>query len=313
MSLGGTPATGVTVVSSTSITATTPAHAAGVVNVVVSNAEQQAATLPNGYTYNPGPAVTAIAPNNGTAAGGTSVTVTGASFLPGATLSLGGTPATGLAVVSGTSITATTPAHAAGAVNVAVTNPDGQTGTLANGYTYSSTTPNLGLGVPGGDSSSATVTAGQSASYTLSIGGAGMGGTATLTCSGAPAGANCTVPPSEQFNSTTPTTFNVGVTTTARTAGALLPAGFAPAAWLSAFAMLGMVVLPRARASKRSCRCLRLLPLTLALFVVSCGGGGGGTTSPPPSGGTPAGNYTLSVKATSGTTTQTVSLSLIVQ
>ena len=163
--------------------------------------------------------MTAIAPNNGTPAGGTSVTVTGTSFLPGATLSLGGTPATGLTVVSATSITATTPAHAAGAVNVAVTNPDGQTGTLANGYTYSSTTPNLGLGVVGGDSSSATVTAGQSASYTLSIGGDGMGGTAMLSCTGAPAGANCTVPASQAFNSTTPTTFNVGVTTTARTAG----------------------------------------------------------------------------------------------
>ena len=258
--------------------------------------------------------MTAIAPNNGTPAGGTSVTVTGTSFLPGATLSLGGTPATGLAVVSGTSITATTPAHAAGAVNVAVTNPDGQTGTLANGYTYSSTTPNLGLGVAGGDSSSATVTAGQSASYTLSIGGDGLGGTAMLTCTGAPAGANCTVPPSQQFNSTTPTTFNVGVTTTARTAGAILPAGFAPAAWLSAFAMLGMVVLPGARASKRSLRrYLRLLPLTLALFLVSCGGGGSTTSPPPGSSGTPAGNYTLSVMATSGATTQTTALTLIVK
>ena len=314
VNFGGTVATGVTVVSSTSITAMTPAHAAGVVNVVVTNAEEQSGTLTNGFTYNPAPAVTAIAPNNGTPAGGTSVTVTGTSFLPGATLSLGGTPATGLTVASGTSITATTPAHAAGAVNVVVTNPDGQTGTLANGYTYSSTTPNIGLGVGGGDSSSATVTAGQNASYTLSIGGDGLGGTAMLTCTGAPAGANCTVPASQQFNSTTPTTFNVGVTTTARTAGAILPAGFAPAAWLSAFAILGMVVVPGARASKRSSRrYLRLLPLTLALFVVSCGGGGSTTTPPPGSSGTPAGNYTLSVKATSGTTTQTISLSLIVQ
>ena len=40
MSLGGTPATGVTVVSSTTITATTPAHAAGAADVVVSNAEK---------------------------------------------------------------------------------------------------------------------------------------------------------------------------------------------------------------------------------------------------------------------------------
>jgi hypothetical protein len=39
-------------------------------------------------------------------------------------------------VVSSTSITATAPAHAAGAVNVVVTNTDGKSGTLTNGYTY---------------------------------------------------------------------------------------------------------------------------------------------------------------------------------
>ena len=42
----------------------------------------------------------------------------------------------GVAVVSSTSITATTAAHAAGAVNVVVTNSGGQSGTLTNGYTY---------------------------------------------------------------------------------------------------------------------------------------------------------------------------------
>jgi hypothetical protein len=43
-----------------------------------------------------------------------------------------------VAVVSSTKITATTPAHAAGAVNVVVTNTDSKTGTLASGYTYTS-------------------------------------------------------------------------------------------------------------------------------------------------------------------------------
>jgi hypothetical protein len=42
-------------------------------------------------------------------------------------------------VVSSTSITATTPAHAAGAVSVVVTNTDAQSGTLTNGYTYTTT------------------------------------------------------------------------------------------------------------------------------------------------------------------------------
>ena len=139
VSLGGTAATGVTVVSSTSITATTGAHGAGAVNVVVTNSDAQSGTKTNGYTYttsNPAPTVSSISPTSGTTAGGTPVTITGTGFLSGATVSLGGTAATGVTVVSSTSITATTGAHAAGAVNVVVTNTDAQSGTLTNGYTY---------------------------------------------------------------------------------------------------------------------------------------------------------------------------------
>ena len=45
-----------------------------------------------------------------------------------------------MTVVNSTTITATTAAHAAGAVNVVVTNTDGQSGTLTNGYTYTTST-----------------------------------------------------------------------------------------------------------------------------------------------------------------------------
>lgn len=90
----------------------------------------------------PAPTVTAISPTSGSTSGGTSVTITGTGFSSGATVSLGGTAATNVTVVSSTSITATTPAHAAGTVNVVVTNTDSQNGTLSSGYTYlSSDTP----------------------------------------------------------------------------------------------------------------------------------------------------------------------------
>ena len=65
--------------------------------------------------------------------GGTAVTVTGTGFLAGATVTFGGTAATNVTVVNSTTITATTPAHTAGAVNVVVTNTDGQSGTLKLG------------------------------------------------------------------------------------------------------------------------------------------------------------------------------------
>jgi hypothetical protein len=55
----------------------------------------------------------------------------------------------------------------------------------------------LALHVPAGSSSSATVSAGSTAEYTLSIGGGGVGGTASLSCSSAPSGANCLIPASE--------------------------------------------------------------------------------------------------------------------
>jgi hypothetical protein len=109
----------------------------------VTNSDGQSGTLSNGYTYvspNPPPTVGSISPGSGTTNGGTPVSVGGTGFLSGATVSLGGTPATNVNVVSSTSITATTAAHAAGSVNVVVTNSDGQSGTLSNGYTYTAGT-----------------------------------------------------------------------------------------------------------------------------------------------------------------------------
>lgn len=85
---------------------------------------------------NSAPTVTSVSPTAGTTSGGTSVTITGTGFLSGATVSFGGTAATNVSIVSSTSITATTPAHAAGTVNVVVTNTDSQNGTLSNGFTY---------------------------------------------------------------------------------------------------------------------------------------------------------------------------------
>ncbi len=83
------------------------------------------------------PMVGAVSPNNGPTAGGTAVTITGTTFASGATVTFGGMLATNVVVVNSTTITATTPAGNAGAaVTVTVTNPGGQTGSLANGFTY---------------------------------------------------------------------------------------------------------------------------------------------------------------------------------
>ncbi len=148
VTIGGTAATGVNVVNSTSITATTPAHSAGGVNVTVTNTDDQSGTLTSGFTYtttNPAPTVSGITPNSGTTAGGTPVTISGTGFLAGVTVTIGGTAATGVNVVNSTSITATTPAHSAGGVNVTVTNTDGQSGTLTSGFTYTTSSGGGGI------------------------------------------------------------------------------------------------------------------------------------------------------------------------
>jgi IPT/TIG domain len=97
----------------------------------------------------PPPNPTAITPTSGSTSGRTSVTITGTGFASGATVTFGGTAATGVSVGSSTSITATTPGHTAGAVDVVISNADNQTGTLSGGYTYTSTsgTSSPGAGV----------------------------------------------------------------------------------------------------------------------------------------------------------------------
>lgn len=150
VTFGGNLATSVTVNGPSQFVAVTPAHGAGSVNVVVTNPDGEAAVLANGFTYNPPPTITTISPTTGSLLGGTTVTITGTGFQSGATVTFGGAVALNVTVTGGTTITATTPAHSAGTVNVTVTNPDGSTVTQTGGFTYGlpptiiSVSPNTG-------------------------------------------------------------------------------------------------------------------------------------------------------------------------
>jgi len=66
---------------------------------------------------------------------GSTVTISGFGFEPGATVSLDGA-ATNATIKSSQRIVAQTAAHAAGTVDVVVTNPNGQSGRLDRGFTY---------------------------------------------------------------------------------------------------------------------------------------------------------------------------------
>ncbi|WP_169055411.1 putative Ig domain-containing protein [Rhizobium sp. P44RR-XXIV] len=135
VTFGATAATGFTFNSPTSITATAPAGT-GTVDIRVTTLGGTSATsAADQYTYVAAPTVTAASPKAGLETGGTSVTIAGTSLSGATSVSFGGTPATGFTVNSATSITATTPAHAAGAVDVSVTTLGG-TATLVGGYTF---------------------------------------------------------------------------------------------------------------------------------------------------------------------------------
>ena len=178
-----------------------------------------------------------------------------------------------------------------------VANPDGQSAKLANGYIYSAAEPNMGLGVPYGDPNSATVAAGQTATYTLSIGGEGMSGTASLSCTGVPAGPTVLClrpwPLMRRHPQPSPSRYYHGAHHRSPSP-ACFRAGVFPASIVVVDALSGDVVCARSTPAqalpRRWPRYLWLAPLGLLLLTISCGGGGGVGNSPQPQqSGTPAG------------------------
>lgn len=82
------------------------------------------------------PAIARLSSSGGFTTGGAPVTIAGNGFVAGATVRFGGVAAASVSFVDSTTITATTPAHAAGTVDVTVTNPDGTVATLPNSFTF---------------------------------------------------------------------------------------------------------------------------------------------------------------------------------
>ena len=139
LTIGGKTATTITVMPGGNvITATVPSNNLGAADVVVTNRDGQTSTLTGGYTYTtaPPPLANSISPNTGTVNGGTTFTINGSNFLYGASVTIGGRPAT-VQTVTGSYINAVTPAgQSTGSADVIVTNPDGQSQTVIGGYTY---------------------------------------------------------------------------------------------------------------------------------------------------------------------------------
>lgn len=103
--------------------------------------------------------VTSLNPDSGPVSGGTTVAINGTNFVPGATVTFGSTPATGVTFVSSTQLTAVAPEGSPGTVYVTVTTPGG-TSSKGRGALYAYGPPTIGSFTPasGITGSSVTVT-----------------------------------------------------------------------------------------------------------------------------------------------------------
>jgi hypothetical protein len=144
-------ASSVTVNSSTSITAVSPAVMAGTTYFVTVSTPTGTSAFGTSdiFTYSPIiPTVTSISPNSGGVSGGTSVLIVGTGFVNGSTVAFvpvgggGNLPVTYMTVNSSTSITAVSPAvTASGNYYVTVTTPTGTSTNTSDTFSYQPLVP----------------------------------------------------------------------------------------------------------------------------------------------------------------------------
>ncbi|MHC5020911.1 MAG: IPT/TIG domain-containing protein, partial [Planctomycetota bacterium] len=188
VTFGGTSAT-VTSVSGVQIIGSTPSTATpGAVTVVVTNPDTGAATLTNGFIYTsgaaPAPQVTSIVPTYGPTGGSTTITVTGSGFQTGLTVTVGGAAATNIVVTSATTMTFDTPTGTTGSATIVITNPDTQSVTVTNGFSYGTPAPTV---------TSITPTSGPTAGgTTVTINGTGFQNSGTAQATVSIGGVACT-------------------------------------------------------------------------------------------------------------------------
>jgi hypothetical protein len=164
---------------------------------------------------------------------------------------------------------------------------------------------------------SATVTAGQSGTFTLTVTPQGsFTSLITFSCGGLPALAGCTFKPASVTPNSSTVTSTLTITTTAQTASVASPFGrrSSPlyATWLVLSAMLlGTAGMAAPKRRKLLGYCFAFLLVGGCLLQAACGSGSNGSGTG--GGGTLAGTYTVTVTGAAGSTQHTTTVTLTVQ
>ena len=166
-----------------------------------------------------------------------------------------------------------------------------------------------------GASGSATISAGQTASFTLNLASSGgFNQTVALTCSGAPTSSTCTVSPSSVSMASGTGTAQVNFQTTARATA--VPKSTSKwgkplrPEWqgLMPVAALLLVLLTQGKPFRR----LHFVAVPALLLALGCGSTGTKSNPTPTGVGTPAGTYNLTITGTAGSQTHTTNLTVVV-
>jgi hypothetical protein len=205
----GGEAASFTVDSGTQITAVSPAHAAGPVDVTVTTPGGTSNAL--AFTYIAAPSVTGLSPTQGPVSGGTTVTLTGTDFSGATAVEFGGVAAASFTVDSSTQITAVTPAHVAGPAAVTVTAPAGVSNPEnPNAFFFFAESPSLAsLAPPSGPTAGGTA---------VTLSGSGFFGATAVLFDGM-AAASFTVDSATQITAVTPAHVPGTATVTVTTPG----------------------------------------------------------------------------------------------
>jgi hypothetical protein len=263
-------------------------------------------SLPSGQVGTPYTSTTLVA------SGGTTPYKWSATGLaPGLTTTSGG-------VISGTPTTA-------GTFQEVITVTDSSSPVQTANMTFSVVTlagigSGFSMGVASGGSTSATVAAGQAATYNLQINPiGGLAGQVTLTCTGAPQGSACMLPAAVPVTGSAAVPFTVNMITTARSATPILDNPISRplvhqkfAAFVTVLLMLLATTLIRRWKVGFS---IAITTVILLSLLTSCGsvGPGGNTSQSTRASGTPSGNYTLVITSNLQNVSHTLNLTLTVQ